>query len=420
MLARPGKGIFAGNFVIRDFTDPKVLLQLKSDLELAFVGDFLGIPDLQHITGKVKLDMDVKELTDLDLPEQYIGQLKGGVQSELTVTGLSFRIPGYPHPVRNMNAHAVMRNGEVTLDSLGLRVGGSDFHASGSISDIIALIHAPDKPVTMRLKAGSQNIRMADIFAGDTALARKATEEIRGFRFDVSLSSSVRQLRNPAPLPKGTLTLNELSASFKQYPHSFRKIAATLQIADTSLTLRDFNGKIDESDFRLSGRVNNYALWFQPVKKGKTMIAFDFKSARLAMQDLLGPRSKQFIPPGYQQEEGANIWLRAKADLRYDTTFRFAKVKLANISGTLKQHKLQLDSIRGNILYGANRILRVDSLRGAIGRTDFDISFRLFNGKDSLIKNRTNYLYFRSKFLDADQLSGYNFASGAPAPIQRK
>lgn len=418
VLARPGKGTFAGNFAIRDFTDPKVLLQLHSDLELGFIGDFLGIPDLQHLTGNVKLDMDVKELTDLDLPEQYIGQLKNGVQSELTVTGLSFRIPGYPHPVRNLNLHAVMENGEVTLDSLGVRVGGSDFHASGGISDVIALIHAPDKPVTMRLKAGSHTIRMADVLAADTALARKATEEIRGFRLDVALQSSVRELRNPAPLPKGTLTLHELSASFKQYPHAFKKIAASLQIADTSLTLRDFNGHIDGSDFRLSGRVNNYALWFQPVKKGKTMIAFDFKSARLAMEDLLGPRSRQLVPPGYQKEEGANIWLRAKADLRYDTTFRFAKVKLANISGKLIQHKLQLDSIRGNILYGANRILRVDSLTGAIGRSDFDISLRLFNGKDSLIKNRTNYLYFRSKFLDADQLSGYDFTAGSPPAAQ--
>lgn len=414
--ARPGKGIFAGNFVIRDFTDPKVLLQLKSELELGFIGEFLGIPDLQHITGKVKLDMDVKELTDPDLPEQYIHQLKDGVQSELTVQGLSFRIPGYPHPVRNMNLHAVMRNGEVTLDSLGLRVGGSDFRASGAISDILALIHAPDKPVTMRLKAGSSVIRMTDIFAADTALARKATEEIRRFRLDVALSTSVRQLRKPAPLPKGTLTLHQLSAAFKQYPHAFRDIAATLQIEDTSATLRGFRGHIDGSDFQLSARVNNYALWFNPVKKGKTMIAFDFKSARLAMEDLLGPRSRALVPPGYHKEEGANIWLRAKADLRYDTTFRFAKIKLANISGTLKQHDLQLEKISGNILYGANRILKVDSLKGAIGRSDFDISFRLFNGKDSLIKNRTNYLYFRSKFLDADQLSGYDFtAQSTPA-----
>lgn len=414
--ARPGKGIFAGNFVIRDFTDPKVLLQLQSDLELAFIGEFLGIPDLQHITGKVKLDMDVKELTDTDIPEQYIGKLKDGVQSELTVQQLSFRIPGYPHPVRNMNVHATMRNGQVTLDSAALRVGGSDLRASGAISDVIALIHAPDKPVTMRLQIGSRTIRMADIFAADTALAGKAKEEVRDFRLDVSLTSSVRQLRHPAALPKGTLTLNELSASFKEYPHAFRNIAATLQIADTSLTLRDFSGRIDGSDFRLSARVNHYAMWFQPVKKGKTMVAFDFKSARLAMEDILGPRSRQFVPPGYHKEEGANIWLRAKADLRFDTTFRFAKVRLANISGTLKQHRLQLENISGNILYGANKILRVDTLKGSIGRSDFDISLRLFNGKDSLIKNRTNYLYFRSKFLDVDQLTGYDFTAGNVAP----
>ncbi|WP_232826977.1 AsmA-like C-terminal region-containing protein [Chitinophaga deserti] len=418
VMARPGKGIFKGNFVVRDFTDPKVLMQLHSELDLAFVGAFLGIPDLEHITGKVKLDMNFKELMDFDLPEQYVSKLKDGIQSELTVDDLSFRIPGYPHPIRDMDLHAAMKNGMVTLDSLRVRAGGSDIRLSGSVSDVAALLHAPDKPVTIRLQANSRLVRLKDIFAGDTALANKLTEEIHGFRIGVSLATTVRQLLQPKPLPEGTLTLEHLQASFKKYPHAFRDIGATLRINDTALLLKDFTGRIDASDFRFSGRVINYALWFQPFKKGKTQVAFDFKSERLAMEDLLGPVSRKHVPVGYQDETASNVWLRARADLRYDTAFRFAKIRIANISGSLKKHAMQLDSISGNILYGANRILKVDTLKGRIGRSDFDISLRLFNGKDSLIKNRTNYLYFRSRFLDVDQLSGYRFspvATTAPA-----
>ncbi len=36
MNAKPGKGIFKGNFVMRDFTDPKILMQVNGDLQLEF------------------------------------------------------------------------------------------------------------------------------------------------------------------------------------------------------------------------------------------------------------------------------------------------------------------------------------------------------------------------------------------------
>src|SRR5205085_6126529 len=126
MNARPGKGTFRGHFVLRDFTDPQILMQLHSDLELKFLGDFLGISDLKQFTGRIELEMDFKEIVDIKLPEQSLSKLKEGVQSRLFVEDLSFNIPGYPHKVRNVNLHAKMENNRVTLDSAVMRIGGSD------------------------------------------------------------------------------------------------------------------------------------------------------------------------------------------------------------------------------------------------------------------------------------------------------
>jgi hypothetical protein len=53
--ARPGKGVFKGNFVVRDFTKPRTLVQIQSELELRFLGEFFGIQDLKQITGKLFL-----------------------------------------------------------------------------------------------------------------------------------------------------------------------------------------------------------------------------------------------------------------------------------------------------------------------------------------------------------------------------
>jgi hypothetical protein len=408
--ARPEKGIFKGNFVVRDFTDPRTLVQINSELELKFLGDFLGIHDLQQLTGKIKLDMDFKELHDITLPEESLNKLKEGIQSKLSVENLSFRIPGYPHPIRDMNIHAEMKNGRVNLDSASLKIGNSDLRLKGSISDVRAFLRDRDKKIKLVLNAGSKQMMLSELLSYDTALSRKWKEEIRGFNISLILETTVRQLLNPSPLPQGKFEMKNLRASFKNYPHTFKDLGATVMINDTLLRLRDFTGMIDSSDINFKGRVTNYHLWFDDIKKGRTQIAFDFKSNRFAMKDVLGKVSRQYIPRGYRREEMTNVWLRAKIDLKYDTIFRFAKAHIANVTADLKKHKLKLKDISGGVKYGS-KVLALDTLRGKIGNSDFDISLKYyFKGIDRYNNKIANTLKFSSKFLDADEMSHYDLA----------
>jgi AsmA-like C-terminal region len=87
--------------------------------------------------------------------------------------------------------------------------------------------------------------------------------------------------------------------------------------------------------------------------------------------------------------------------------FRFANIKIANISGSLKNHSFQLDSIRGNIKFGVDHFVKIDTLRGKIGRSDFDLSMRLYAGDDTIRRKKENFLTFSSRFLDVDQLTNY-------------
>jgi len=415
MSARPDKGIFKGNFVMRDFTDPKIFMQIRSELELGFIGAFLGIKDLQRISGHIDLKMNFKELVDLT-DDKTMSQLTEGIQSELKVTDLAFRIPNYPHLVEHLNLHASMKNGFVDLDTLSCNVGNSDFHLDGSLTDLPALFHHQEKPVVLKLHANSNKMILRELFNADTTKNRKAREEIYGFNIGLTLETSVQQLQHPNPLPKGKFSIAGLSAAFKNYPHAFKNFGADLTIADTSVLLRNFAGSIDSSDIQFRGRINNYALWFEKVKKGKTLLAFDLKSQRLAMRDLLGRKSRQYVPADYRQEVGSNIWLRSKTELRYDSVFKFANIHIANISGTLAKHHYQLDSISGNIKFAADNFVKIDTLRGKIGNTDFNCSMRLYTGADTLRRKKENYLQFTSRLLDVDQLSNYVAAAGADAP----
>jgi len=411
MHAKPGTGVFDGNFIMRDFENPKILMQLNSNLELGFIGAFLGIKDLQRITGQISLKMNFKELMDISAPEQSMGKLTEGIQSELAVHNLTFRIPDYPHNVEHLNLHANMKNGFVTLDSLVCNIGHSDFYLDGSLSDLPAIFHAQSKPVLATLHAHSKQMILRELMNIDTAKTHKGKEEIYGFNIGVSLETSVNELLHPNPLPKGVVKIEHLNADFKRYPHEFKEFGAELTIADTMLRLKNFAGHIDSSDIQFSGRVNNYALWFEKVKKGRTEIAFDLKSQRLAMRDLLSHRSKKMVPDDWHDEVATNLWLRSKSQLRYDTVFKFANIKIANISGQLSKHDFELDSIKGNVMFNTNNFIKIDTLTGKVGNSDFNINMRLYTGNDSARKLKENYLKFRSRFLDVDQLTNYTFVA---------
>jgi hypothetical protein len=406
IYARPGEGRFKANFTMRDFTDPKILMQVNSDLELGFFGAFLGIRDLERITGRITLKMNFNELVDLSQPEKELSELTKGIQSELTVRDLTFRIPNYPYTVDHLNLHADMKDGFVKLDSLVCNIGHSDFRLDGSLEDLPALFHNQQKPVTLNLNAHSRLAVLHELLAKDSA-ERNDQEEIRDFNLGLSLQTSVSELRHPQPLPKGQLKIHDLSASFKKYPHDFHDFGGDLTISDTALLLRNLVGQIDSSDIRFSGKIVNYALWFEKVKRGKTTIGFDLKSHELAIADVVGPNGQKYLPKDIYNEVGSNIWLRSRTELRYDTVFQFAHIRIANISAAFQQHPYRLDSISGNIKFGTDNFLKIDTLKGRVGNSDFNLSMRLYTGKDTLRRKKENYLKFASNLLDADQLSGY-------------
>jgi hypothetical protein len=300
-----------------------------------------------------------------------------------------------------------MKNGFLDLDTLSCTVGHSDLHLNGSLTDLPALFHHQEKPVVLRLNAASNKLILRELFNADTTKNRKAREEIYGFNIGLTLETSVNELQHPDPLPRGKFSIAGLSAAFKNYPHAFKNFGADLTIGDTSVLLRNFAGNIDSSDIQFKGRINNYALWFQKVKKGKTMLAFDLKSQRLAMRDLLGRKSRQYLPKEYREEVGSQVWIRSKTELRYDSVFKFANIKIANLSAHLHRHHYRLDSLSGNIKFSTDNFVKIDTLRGKIGNTDFDLSMRLYTGKDTVRRKKENYLSFSSKLLDVDQLSNY-------------
>src|SRR6185295_3838396 len=142
--------------------------------------------------------------------------------------------------------------------------------------------------------------------------------------------------------------------------------------------------------------VKNYGLWMKDIKSGRAEVAFDLQSNRFALRDIFTRNVRRMLPRGYRREELTNANLRAKINMRYDTSFRFMRAELSNVTCGLKRHKIQLKDVKGKIKYGANKLLAFDTLTGLIGKSDFDITMRLINTENKQLRSRSNFFHFRS------------------------
>lgn len=405
--AKPEEGLFQGQLVIRNFEDPYIKVSLNADLDLQFLGQFFEVEGLQRITGQIQLDMDFDELIDMDMPTEGLSRLKEGIDSELTIKNLSFIIPDYPLPVTNANGHAVMESGRITLDFMRFQVGESDFDFSGSLSDFPAIFHKQNKDVTIALHAKSNRIDIPQLVSYDSVLSNSIDEEITQFQLKLGLDANAREFTSFKYLPKGEFRIEDFYAKLKHYPHLFHDFDALITIEENNLSIRDFSGEIDGSDFHFTGLVSNYPKWFQDGKVGDSTFEFDFDSKLLKMKDLLSYKGENYLPDDYKEEELTEVELNGRLELHYDSVFQSADLTVENLQAKLKIHPLKLEDFKGRVHMEQGNIL-VEDFGGKMGQSDFAIDLAYFSGTDEALKSRSNYFGLRAMALDLDALLNYN------------
>jgi len=404
---RPGSGEFSGDLIVKDFVNPMVDVDLHCDLDLDFVGKFLNVEVLNELGGRVEVEMTLTELIDIEAPERNLARLKQGVDSELRVSDLHVRIPGHPHAIDDLDIHAQMRKGLVEIDTFSLRMATSDLRLRGSISDLPAVFHHHAKPIELKLDIDSRSLKLAELLAHDTALARTQNEEFSNLRGRMHFVTTVDGLLEHKPLPIGEFFIDDLSVKAKHSPHALHDVHADIIITDESLRIKDLTAVVDASDLHLNGTVENHALWFSERKQGETHVAIDFRSEQLILHDLLTYKGESYLPQEYRDEVLREARFHADADLHFaDGRFRFADMRLSKLTGKMKVHPLKLEDFKGH-LHVEDDQLTIDGFSGRMGRTDLAGDLRIFLGDSAAKRPWPDRLALRSSFIDLDALMNY-------------
>lgn len=244
LSGRPERSMFFGQFHMVNFVEPRLFIDLHSDLDLADLAVFLGNDELAEASGNLRIDLTLDQLDESVKTEaDKLAKLKAGSDSRLVFRNLKFRLKGMPYALGGLNGRVDLKGGRVTIDSLSGLLGKTDLKISGSVSNILPLLTSkPDSQwVEVKLKARSDRFDIQELLSFDSAFA-SIDEAISGMLLDISFKAPASKLARFELVPEGELLVNKFSATLRHYPLPFRDFSGRLKVGKSDLEIGNLKG----------------------------------------------------------------------------------------------------------------------------------------------------------------------------------
>lgn len=404
--ARPETGAFKGNLKVKNFESPEIDMQVQSQFQLDFLADFLGIRNLENLNGSVTLTMNFHDIIDLDQPEKTIEKLNQSYFTALEVKDLSFTSTAFHLPVHDVDIKATMTGNRAVVQQFDVRAGNSDISLTAEISDLPAIIHHTEDPVTVSLDMKSLVLDVKELTSIDTLKKKPVNERITDFSTKLKFNASARTFTESPNLPVGEFFIDNLYAKLNHYPHKLHDFHADVYVDSLDFRVIDFTGMIDESDFHFNGRLRNYDLWFMDDPLSDTKIEFNLRSALLRLEDLFSYGGENYVPEDYRHEEFKNLNIHGFADLHFKKGLQAADVYFDQVDASMKVHPMRFERFKGRIRY-EDKNLVVENFGGKLGKSEFVANVHYYFGDDSTARKRQNYFALKAPRLDFDELFSY-------------
>ena len=415
MTANLEEGNFVGAVSVRNFEAPEIEMELDADFDLNFLAEFLNLTEYEDASGSVDVKMNFHDIIDLDHPEEALNNLDQAYYSELSVRNLKVNSTELPAPLKNLNAHLVLDGKRAELDQFELQFGESDLSIKGFLSDLPAIIHQNEVPITAHLDIQSKLLDVAELTGfteGDTVGIDEGIEDLS---LGLSLTSKAMDLATSEYLPKGEFFIDSLHAQLKHYTHELHDFHVDILIDEEDLRIKDFTGYIDQSDFHLNGLVHDYAFWMQDSLKGDVDFDLGLESELLRLEDIFVYQGENYVPEEYRHEELDQLKLHFTSSMHYaDTGLRNIDINLDQFDAKMHLHPMRFQDFSGRIHYEDEHVL-VENFHAQLGRTILNVNMDYFLGEERSKKKRENYLTLKTNYIDFDQLTNFN-----PEPPQNE
>lgn len=404
--AKPEAGVFSGDLLVTNFEEPNIELKLVSNFQLDFLANFFNLQDLEDLSGGIELTMIFHDIIDLEHPEKSIEKLNESYYTELKVTDLSFSVPDFHLPLKDLDLYAVMDGHEAHIDYFDLLIGNSDLHIEGTVDDLPAILHHTNKDVLTHLEISSNYMDLLELTSPSKDTATGIDETLTNLSLGLSFKSSARDFIESPNLPIGEFFIDNFYVQLKHYPHTFHDFHADLIIDKKNMQLVDFTGMIDKSDFHFDGGLTHYDLWFMEHPLGDTKIEFNLVSQMLQLEDMFSYGGENFVPEDYRHEEFDDLKIHGYADLHFNEGLQSTDINIDKFESKMKVHHLRFEDFAGRV-HLENDHLNIEDFRGTLGKSSFILNTTYYLGEDTLLKKTDNYINLKADRLDFDELFAY-------------
>lgn len=406
--ARLGKGFFKGNVKVKNFEKPDVEMQIDADFDLPFVFGFLNLDNIKDPKGDVKMQLRFHDIIDMDHPENALDNLNQAYYASLKVDHFSFDSDDLPAPLKQLDMLLEMKGKEAILKKLNLALGNSNLSITGALSDLPAIIHHNKTPVEAQLSITSNLIDLKELSQFSPEDSTGMDERIKNLKLHLSFKALANAFTEFESLPKGSFQIEEFYADLQNYPHTLHDFNALVNIEDNDLSIKDFSGFIDQTDFHVDGSIYDYKVLMQEQINGAVDFDLNMTSSLLKFENLFTYQGINYVPEEYRHEEIEGLQLHLKSKMRYNNNIlQSVFLVLDKFDGKMHLHPLRFNNFNGTVKYENEHII-VKNFLGSIGKTNFDINIDYYLGEDPAIKKRDNLFTLKSDYIDFDALTNFD------------
>ncbi|WKZ59179.1 MAG: AsmA-like C-terminal region-containing protein [Cyclobacteriaceae bacterium] len=175
---------FRANLVVRNFSDPDVILDFKGDLDAQAIVNFYPIATLSQVSGTLITDIAFEGRLSW-LKSKATAQ-RTSTRGSIQATDLNFVYGKDEIPVKNLNGTFQFNNNDLALSNVSGSLGSSDFRLNGFFKNIVTFLLFEDQPVGIEADLKSNSLNVDELFAYAFGRESDKTGEATAYEFKIS------------------------------------------------------------------------------------------------------------------------------------------------------------------------------------------------------------------------------------------
>ncbi len=187
-------GKLNGNLFVRNFINPTIELEIKTNFALAELKYFVKIDTLQNLKGSAEATINFRGNFNANNGFTSEDYRKAQTSGAVILHDVNFVFKNSPHEFKNVNGSLLINNNDIAINNLQGKILDSDFELNGFLRNVLSYLLVDGERLSIDATLKSKKINLTQLLASngksnDTSFVFKLSEKV-----DFNLNSNIEQL----------------------------------------------------------------------------------------------------------------------------------------------------------------------------------------------------------------------------------